>query len=113
LFDAGTVSAANAQASEESATVIVSNGAGVDGLGKKTADRLTAKGFNVIEIKNADLPGGYTKSEIRVYTGKIKTAQLLAQTLGLEGSVITNEKKDGPPGVDIELVVGKDIADQP
>lgn len=113
LFDAGTVSAANAQASEESATIIVSNGAGVDGLGKKTADKLTGKGFNVIEVKNADLSGGYTKSEIRVYTGKIKTAQLLVQTLGLDGSVITNEKKDGPPGVDIELVVGKDLADQP
>jgi hypothetical protein len=64
-------------------------------------------------VRNADLPGGYGKSEIRVYTGKIKTAQLLVQTLGLDGSVITNEKKDGPPGVDIELVVGKDLADQP
>ncbi len=75
---------------------------------KATADRLKSQGFNVIDAKNSDQPGGYGQSVIKVYTGKVKTARYLADVLGLQSTVITIEK-DGPPGVDIELIVGKDL----
>jgi polyisoprenyl-teichoic acid--peptidoglycan teichoic acid transferase len=109
LFDAAPVGTTNVQASAEGAALVVSNGAGVDGLAKATADRLKGQGFNVVDAKNADQPGGYGRSVIKVFTGKMKTARYLAEVLGLESTVITIEK-DGPPGVDIELVVGKDLA---
>jgi polyisoprenyl-teichoic acid--peptidoglycan teichoic acid transferase len=109
LFDAAPVSTTNAQASAEGAAIVVSNGAGVDGLAKATADRLKSQGFNIVDAKNSDQPGGYGQSVIKVYTEKIKTAQYLADVLGLPRTVITREK-DGPPGVDIELIVGKDLA---
>lgn len=108
LFDAAPFSTANSQASAEGAAIVVSNGAGVDGLAKATADRLKSQGFNVIDAKNSDQPGGYGQSVIKVYTGKVKTARYLADVLGLQSTVITIEK-DGPPGVDIELIVGKDL----
>ncbi len=109
LFDPTPGGQVNPQASAEGATIVVSNGAGVDGLGKATTDRLRAQGFNIVDTKNADLPGGYGKSIIRVFTDKIKTARYLAQVLSLDGTVIVNEK-NGPPGVDIELIIGKDLA---
>jgi LCP family protein required for cell wall assembly len=109
LFDPTPGGQVNPQASAEGATIVVSNGAGIDGLGKATTERLRALGFNVVDTKNADQPGGYGKSIIRVYTDKIKTARYLAQVLGLDGTAIVNEK-NGPPGVDIELIVGKDLA---
>lgn len=108
LFDTGPGGTGNAQASAEGAAIVVSNGAGIDGLAKAAADRLKAQGFNIVEAKNADQPGGYGKSIIKVYGGKLKTARYLAEVLGLDGTAISMEK-DGPPGVDIELIVGKDL----
>jgi len=100
--------ATNSEATGEGAKILVSNGAGVDGMAKNIAGQLQAKGFIVVDAKNADLPGGYGKTIIRVFTGKVKTARYLAQSLGLDATAITPEK-NGAPGVDIELVVGKDL----
>ncbi len=100
--------AAADSANEGTATILVSNGAGVDGLGKQTVEKLRAQGFTLGDAKNADLPGGYSQTVIRVYTGKIKTARTLAAVLGLDGSVITSAT-GGPAGVDIEVIVGKDL----
>jgi LCP family protein required for cell wall assembly len=109
LFDAAPGGTTNALASSESATVVVSNGAGIDGMAKLTADKLKEKGFNITEVKNADLPGGYAKTIIRVFTNKVKTARYIAEVLGLDGTAITSETNGGD-GVDIEVVVGKDLA---
>jgi LCP family protein required for cell wall assembly len=117
LFNAGpgssvvaTESAATgSQTTTENAAILVSNGAGVDGMAKAAADKLRAQGFNIVDAKNADLPGGYGKSIIRVYTNKILTARALATALGLDGTVISTEGS-GPPNVDIEVIVGKDLA---
>jgi LCP family protein required for cell wall assembly len=108
LFDTGPGGAGNTQASAEGAALVVSNGAGIDGLAKAVADKLKGQGFNIVEARNADQPGGYGKSIIKVYGSKVKTARYLAEVLGLDGTVISMEK-DGPPGVDIELIVGKDL----
>src|SRR5262249_53062969 len=83
LFDSAPVVApssnqTNSDVAAEAAKVLVSNGAGVDGMAKSTADKLRAKGFNITDAKNADLPGGYGKTIIRVYTDKFKTAKALA-----------------------------------
>ncbi len=96
----------------KSAVVQVSNGAGVDGLGKQTVDKLRGLGFNVLDPKNADLPGGYARTVIKVYTGKTQIARALANALGLDGSVIAigDAKTDNLPNVDIQVIVGKDLA---
>jgi polyisoprenyl-teichoic acid--peptidoglycan teichoic acid transferase len=94
---------------QENAAILVSNGAGIDGMAKATADKLRTKGFNIVDAKNADLPGGYGKTIIRVYTNKVQTARALADALGLDGTVIASET-NGPAGIDIEVVVGKDMA---
>ncbi len=97
------------QPATDNAAILVSNGAGIDGMAKATADKLQAKGFNIVAAKNADLPGGYGKTIIRVYTNKVATARTIATALGLDGTVISTEG-NGPPNVDIEVIVGRDLA---
>ncbi len=93
---------------DSTAAILVSNGAGVDGMAKTTADKLRAKGFNIVDAKNADQPGGYARSVIRVYTNYVQVARDLAQALGLDGTVISMQQ-NGPPNIDIEVVIGKDL----
>ncbi|MCC6973494.1 MAG: LCP family protein [Anaerolineae bacterium] len=109
LFSVTQGAPSNPQASEENATVFVANGAGVDGLAGRTSDRLKASGFNVVGVGNAEGVGLYGKSEIRVYGSKFKSARYLAEVLGLGDTLIT-AGTDGPPGVDIMLIVGRDLA---
>ncbi|MFN8419700.1 MAG: LCP family protein [Anaerolineae bacterium] len=109
LFDAGQAVPENAQAQSEGAVIAVMNGTGIEGLAKRTADSLTAQGFVVGSVGNAEALGSYNKSEIRVYTGKMNTARYLAQILKLEGTVIV-QAQDGPPGIDIALIIGSDLA---
>lgn len=111
LFDSGRAGPANASAQKEGAVVGVYNGAGIDGLAKQTADKLVEQGFVVSQVGNADAPGSYAKTEIRVYTGKLETARYLASVLGIDGVSIV-EATEGPTGVDIALIVGKDLAPQ-
>jgi polyisoprenyl-teichoic acid--peptidoglycan teichoic acid transferase len=111
LFDTGQALPTNDKAQAEGAVISVLNGTNIEGLAKRTADALTAKGFVVGNVGNvpADAAASYNTSEIRVFTGKIATARYLAEELGLPGTVIV-ESTDGPPGIDIMLIVGKDIA---
>lgn len=102
------VSVATASTDSSSAAIQVSNGAGINGLGKQIADKLRVKGFTVLDPKNADSPGAYTQTVIHVYTDKIDVARAVATALGLNGSVITHAT-NGPKGVDIEVIVGKDL----
>jgi LCP family protein required for cell wall assembly len=110
--DAGTNSAVagGTQPAAPAAAIRVSNGAGVDGMAKATADQLRAKGFNIVDAQNADTPGGYARTVIRVYNNNfLKVARDLATALGLDGTVISTDQ-GGPPGIDIEVVLGKDVA---
>ncbi|MCC7208123.1 MAG: LCP family protein [Anaerolineae bacterium] len=111
LFDSGTGGQGDPRASDENASISVLNGAGIDGLAGTTADRLRAVGFNVVNVANAEGVGLYGSSEIRVYSSKFSTARFLAETLGLD-SVLIQAAQNGPPGVDIELIVGRDLAGQ-
>ena len=104
------VSSNGTPAADSAAAIRVSNGAGVDSMAKTMADKLRAKGFNVVDAQNADTPGGYARTVIRVYNNNfVKVARDLSVALGLDGTVISAEQ-GGPPNVDIEVVLGKDIA---
>jgi len=107
LFD--TAPGSNSPAAAEGATIQVSNGTATQGLGQTIADTLTQAGFNVINIGNAD-NANHAKTVINVYNGKVKTAQLLATTLSLDSTTINAAAQNGPPGVDIEVIIGKDLA---
>lgn len=109
LFDSGQ--GGQGRAAEENAAVYVANGAGVDGLARRIADQLTPLGFNIAGVGNAEGVGLYGQSEIVVYTGKTKTARYLAEVLGLESTVI-RVGTEGPAGIDIQVIVGKDLAGQ-
>lgn len=109
LFNPTRGGVGDAQASAEGATLRVLNGTGTAGLAGTTSTKLSDLGFAVVETGNADEQGSYGRSEIRVYTGKINTARFLAQSLGLDGTAIV-ESTDGPPGVDIDLIIGKDLS---
>jgi|SRR5579859_1049874 len=101
---------ASMPAAASAAAIRISNGAGVDGMAKSTADKLRAKGFNIVDAQNADTPGGYARTVIRVYNSNLfNSARDLAVALGLDGTVISAQQS-GPPGIDIEVVIGKDIA---
>jgi LCP family protein required for cell wall assembly len=110
VASAASAAAASAVSDDGSGVIQVLNGAGIDGLGKKTVDQIRAKGLNVLDAaKNADTSAGlYALSQIKVYTGKLQTAKKLAAALNLDGSVI-QIATDGPPGVDIDLIVGTEI----
>ncbi len=112
LFDSGAGVPNAGEAGAESAAVFVANGAGIDGLARTTADKLIGMGFSVVGIGNAEGVGLYGKSEIRVYNNKFRTARYLAQQLGLDPAVIVQGAEAAPPGVDIQLIVGKDLAGQ-
>ena len=108
LFDA-TPGGSSIDPRASGATLVVSNGAGIDGLAKSTADKLKALGFNVVDFRNADQPGGYGQTVIRVYNAaKMENARFLADTIKVDRTVITIAQ-NGPAGVDIELVIGKDL----
>jgi hypothetical protein len=110
LFDAGQGGdIANPRASAEGAKIRVSNGSGVTGLAKTTADKMTASGFGVVEVGNAAAQSSYGKSEIHVFSGKFETARYLAEVLGMTDPMIVS-RQNGPPGIDIELIIGKDLA---
>ncbi|MHB8627699.1 MAG: LCP family protein [Aggregatilineales bacterium] len=104
-----TTAAMSVSLTPNAAAIQVSNGAGVDGLAKVYTDKLHALGFDVLPPKNADLPGGYAQSVIRVYTGNYDMARQVAQAVGLSPGVII-PASNGPKGVDVELIVGKDLA---
>lgn len=108
MFDA-TPGGSSIDPRASGATLVVSNGAGIDGLAKSTADKLKALGFNVVDFKNADQPGGYGQTVIRVYnSAKMENARYLADTIKVDPTTITLAQ-NGPAGVDIELVIGKDL----
>ncbi|HVO41437.1 MAG TPA: LCP family protein, partial [Aggregatilineales bacterium] len=93
LFDAAPGSSSPAAA--ENATLQVSNGTGISGLGQAIADKLKGDGFNVISVQNANTTAPLAKSQIKVYTGKAKTAQYLASSLALDPGIIA-DAQNGP-----------------
>jgi LCP family protein required for cell wall assembly len=88
----------------EAAPVMIANGTDQSGLGQTEADKLTAQGFNVASVNNADT--NYDKTEVyQIGTGNTATAAKLASMYN------TTVLKTAPPflvgdGIDFLVIVG-------
>jgi hypothetical protein len=86
--------------------VIILNGNGVPGIGRKAADRLVGKGFKILDVRNAE-NFDHEKTEIRLYNKSAeKVARQLADSLKVGRLVNQNMAQDV---TDIVIVVGKDF----
>jgi LCP family protein required for cell wall assembly len=89
-----------------SPTIEVLNGAGVAGVARTTADRLTGQGYTVSRVGDADRPQSQTTLSARPASRSM--AESVAQSLGLPaGRVSTSASL--PAGVDIQVIVGGDL----
>jgi LCP family protein required for cell wall assembly len=100
------VSAPSEAADLEDAKIAVLNGAGEEGLAGRFADELTALGFNVTEIANADRMD-YPTTRIIDYTGNPYTTQYLVDLMDLTQSQILFQTLPDNE-IDLALVVGYD-----
>ena len=86
--------------------VIILNGSGTPGIGRKAADRLTGKGYRIIDVKNAD-SFNYTTTRIMVYNQEAKKAgKKLVKDLGL-GTVVDDSLTQDV--TDVVILLGKDF----
>ncbi len=95
-----------AAASAENARLAVLNGAGIEGLATRSAEFLREKGFNVVEVSNADRMD-YAKTLIIDYTGNPYTTRYLMEVMGLSQGQILFQ---APPNdqVDVAVILGAD-----
>lgn len=87
--------------------VRVENGTDTDGLAARTADQLSALGYNVVEFTSADR-FDYEQSSIISYADHGAAAQQLAQTLGLPITSVMTVTSTAV-GYDIRLILGADF----
>ncbi len=88
-----------------SVRIRVENGTQVNGLAARTSDRLTAQGFNVVEVDSADR-FDYTQSQIISYAPDITAATEVAQVLDLPASSIVTSTANST--IDLKIVLGGD-----
>ncbi len=93
---------------EPPANIIVQNGTVTAGLAGQTATALKAQGFNVAQYGNTDdNRSDYAQTQILVYTGRMATAQALADALQVPASAV--QTASGPGGnYDIKVILGAD-----
>ncbi len=86
--------------------VIILNGNGTPGIGRKAADRLTGNNYRIIDVKNAD-SFDYATTRIMVYNKEAKKAgKKLAKDLGM-GTVVDDSLTQDV--TDIVVLLGKDF----
>ena len=88
-----------------STRIRVENGTQIGGLAARTGDRLTAQGFDVVEIASADR-FDYAQSQIISYSADTTIASAVAQTLGLPVSSIVTTTANST--IDLKVILGKD-----
>ncbi len=88
-----------------SARIRLENGTQIGGLAARTSDRLTAQGFDVVEVASADR-FDYTQSQIISYSADTSAAEAVAQTLGLPASSIVTSTAMST--VDLKVILGED-----
>jgi LCP family protein required for cell wall assembly len=101
----GTAPAPAAAASSGTARIRVENGTQINGLAARTSDRLTAEGFNVVEIDSADR-FDYPESTIISYQADTTVAEAVAQALGLPASSIVTSTANST--IDLKVILGGD-----
>ena len=89
--------------------VQVLNGAGTEGLGSQTEDRLRSLGFDVVAVGNADT-FDYTTTVVQYATGKQDHAELLREVFP---DAEFREAGTLPDGVDVSVIVGEDQVSPP
>lgn len=111
VFSSGTVRSAVARSSEnsqlmqmEAASVVLYNGAGVEGLAASTQTYLTSLGVNVVEVSSAN---PVTATTIYDYTGNPYTVAFLVETMGIQKTRIYS-RFDPNSQVDVEVIIGPD-----
>lgn len=93
---------------DDSAKVEVLNGSGVTGAARKVADKLREAGFDVARTDNAP-SSDYNQCQIITHKGKTEPVQRLAKLLGCDD---IREEPTGAAGVDVTIIVGRDISEQ-
>jgi len=83
----------------------VENGTQINGLAARTGDRLTAQGFNVVEIDSADR-FDYAQSQIISYASDTTVATAVAQALGLPAASIVTSTANST--FDLKVILGGD-----
>jgi hypothetical protein len=83
----------------------VENGTLINGLAARTSDRLTAQGYNVVEIESADR-FDYAQSQIISYSADTSVAAAVAQALGLPASSIVTSTANST--IDLTVILGGD-----
>ena len=81
------------------------NGTQINGLAARTSDRLTAQGFNVVEIDSADR-FDYAQSQIISYATDTTVAAAVAQALGLPASSIVTSTANST--IELKVILGGD-----
>jgi polyisoprenyl-teichoic acid--peptidoglycan teichoic acid transferase len=107
LFNSAPASSIGAEPAPAAgaARIRVENGTQVNGLAARTGDRLTAQGFNVVEIDSADR-FDYTQSQIIGYSPDTTAAQAVARALGLPASAIVTSTANST--FDLKVILGGD-----
>lgn len=86
--------------------VIILNGNGTPGIGRKAADRLIGKDYRIIDVKNAD-SFDYTTTRVMVYNQAARKAgKQIVKDLGL-GTVVDDALAQDV--ADIVILLGKDF----
>jgi hypothetical protein len=89
----------------DAARIRVENGTQINGLAARTRDRLTAEGFNVVEIDSADR-FDYPESSIISYQSDMTVAEAVAQALDLPASAIVTSTANST--IDLKVILGGD-----
>jgi LCP family protein required for cell wall assembly len=90
----------------ENPSIAVYNGAGVGGLAGRTATFFEERGFNVIEVGNADRSNYFTTLVID-YTGNPYMRKYLAETANIAESQFLSQN-DPDSDVDVAIILGSD-----
>jgi len=88
----------------------VSNGSGVNGLGKRIAGYLEGNGFKVVRLTNAD-HYNYPQTKIYYLTGCGEAREIARQIIGMLREMEELKKFDRPE-VRVKILIGKDVASQ-
>jgi LCP family protein required for cell wall assembly len=90
-------------------SLLVLNGSGVPGLGKKLADQLRGQGYVIKRIGNAD-SFGYDTTEILAHSAVPLAGERLRSDLKLSAATLTPAPLASGAGTDLTVVIGRDYA---
>ena len=98
---------ANTGQPEKAIRLQVLNGCGVKGLAKVVSPVLRAKGFDVRETRNAS-HFRYARTVVLDRIGRLDLAYAVADSLGIDRSLVSTEISRNLVDIDVTLIVGSD-----